>query len=76
MNSFSIGSDIKNEDEGIRYNSGINDSSFRNTTNNYNNMDTLIWIILFRYQLLSSNNNQLAVIPSIINHMINDFNLS
>jgi hypothetical protein len=44
--------------------------------NNDNNMDTIIWIILFRYQLLSSNNNQLAVIPSIYNNMINDFNLS
>jgi hypothetical protein len=42
--------------------------------NNY--MDTIIWIILFRYQLLSSNNNQLAVIPSIYNKMITDFNLS
>jgi hypothetical protein len=39
-------------------------------------MDILIWIILFRYQLLSSNNNQLAVIPSIINNMVTDFNLS
>lgn len=42
----------------------------------YNQMDTIIWIILFRYQLLSSNNNQLAVIPSIYNKMITDFNLS
>ena len=39
-------------------------------------MDTIIWIILFRYQLLSSNNNQLAVIPSVYNKMINQFNLS
>jgi hypothetical protein len=39
-------------------------------------MDTIIWIILFRYQLLSSNNNQLAVIPSVYNKMINDFDLS
>ena len=48
-----------------RYNNNIN-----------NDMDTIIWIILFRYQLLSSNNNQLAVIPSIYNKMITDFNLS
>ena len=39
-------------------------------------MDKIIWIILFRYQLLSSNNNQLAVIPNIYNKMINDFGLS
>lgn len=39
-------------------------------------IDTIIWIILFRYQLLSSNNNQLAVLPSIYNKMKNDFNLS
>jgi hypothetical protein len=44
--------------------------------NNDNNMDTLIWIILFRYQLLSSNNNQLAVLPSIYKKMVEDFNLS
>ncbi len=47
-----------------------------NETFNENKMDTIIWIILFRYQLLSSNNNQLAVIPSIYNKMINDFKLS
>jgi hypothetical protein len=43
---------------------------------NDNLMDTIIWIILFRYQLLSSNNNQLAVIPSVYNKMKEDFNLS
>lgn len=37
--------------------------------------DKLIWIILFRYQLLSSNNNQLAVLPNILNKMEKDFNL-
>ena len=56
-------------------------NEMKNRYNNHNNnndshMDTIIWIILFRYQLLSSNNNQLAVIPSIYNKMINDFNLS
>lgn len=39
-------------------------------------MDKIIWIILFRYQLLSSNNNQLAVIPNIYNKMMSDFGLS
>ncbi len=41
-----------------------------------NHMDKIIWIILFRYQLLSSNNNQLAVIPKVYNKMIIDFDLS
>ena len=41
-----------------------------------NLMDTIIWIILFRYQLLSSNNNQLAVLPKIYDKMKQDFNLS
>jgi hypothetical protein len=39
-------------------------------------MDDIIWIILFRYQLLSSNNNQLAVLPNIYKQMEQDFNLS
>tara|TARA_Y100000590_G_scaffold137033_2_gene156867 strand:+ start:1527 stop:2765 length:1239 start_codon:yes stop_codon:yes gene_type:complete len=39
------------------------------------NKDKLIWIILFRYQLLSSNNNQLAVLPNILDKMEKDFNL-
>jgi hypothetical protein len=39
-------------------------------------IDTLIWIILYRYQLLSSNNNQLAVLPKIYEKMSKDFNLS
>jgi hypothetical protein len=39
-------------------------------------MDTIIWIILFRYQLLSSNNNQLAVLPIIYKKMEEDFGLS
>lgn len=43
---------------------------------NMDTMDTLIWIILFRYQLLSSNNNQLAVTPTIYKRMKHDFNLS
>ena len=39
-------------------------------------MDNIIWIILFRYQLLSSNNNQLAVMPNILDNMKTDFKLS
>jgi hypothetical protein len=41
-----------------------------------NIVDDYVWTILYRYQLLSSNNNQLAVIPKIYNMMKNDFNLS
>jgi hypothetical protein len=37
--------------------------------------DKFIWIILFRYQLLSSNNNQLAVLPNILDEMEKDFDL-
>jgi hypothetical protein len=40
------------------------------------NIDNLIWIILFRYQLLSSNNNQLAVLPSVLDKMNKEFNLN
>ncbi len=39
-------------------------------------LDQYIWTILYRYQLLSSNNHQLAVIPKIYNAMKHDFNLS
>jgi hypothetical protein len=31
------------------------------TSNNIDNLDSILWIILYRYQLLSSNNNQLAL---------------
>ena len=39
-------------------------------------MDSIIWIVLYRYQLLSSNNNQLAVLENILEKMKIDFNLS
>ncbi len=49
-------------------------------SSNYNGpeelKDIILWIILFRYQLLSSNNNQLAVLPSIYKKMEDDFQLS
>lgn len=38
-------------------------------------MDFYIWAILFRYQILGSNNNQLAVLPRILNQLQKDFNL-
>jgi len=40
------------------------------------NIDNIIWIILFRYQLLSSNNNQLAVLPSVLDKMKKKFGLN
>jgi len=48
--------------------------------NNYNNnmefIDIYIWIIIFRYQLLGSNNHQLAILPKIIKNMEKNYNLS
>ena len=39
-------------------------------------MDDYIWAILFRYQLLGSNNHQLAVLPNIMNQMTIDYGLN
>jgi hypothetical protein len=39
-------------------------------------MDEIVFIILFRYQLLSSNNNQLAILPNVIDNMKKDYDLS
>ena len=47
--------------------------------NNYTgkkNMDDMIWIILFRYQLLGSNNHQLGVKSDIMMQMKQDYNLN
>lgn len=35
-------------------------------------LDNYIWIILYRYQLLGSNNNQLAVLPNVLDKMKKD----
>ena len=40
-----------------------------------NKLDEYIWIILFRYQLLGSNNNQLGVLPKILNKMNEELDL-
>jgi hypothetical protein len=45
-------------------------------TGNIESIDDIIWTILFRYQLLSSNNNQLAILPNIYKKMEDDFDLS
>jgi hypothetical protein len=39
-------------------------------------MDEYIWAILFRYQLLGSNNHQLAVLPDVMYKMKDDYNLN
>lgn len=39
-------------------------------------IDHYVWAILFRYQLLGSNNHQLAVLPSIMNRMKSDYDLN
>ncbi len=41
-----------------------------------NKMDDYLWIIIYRYQLLGSNNNQLGVLPDILDKMHHDFNLN
>jgi hypothetical protein len=44
-----------------------------NTTENF---DKYIYILLVRYKILFSNNNQLAILPDIINKLSKDFNLN
>lgn len=46
-----------------------------NYTGNAKDMDVILWIIIFRYQLLGSNNHQLGILPDIINEMVNDYDL-
>jgi len=41
-----------------------------------NMIDDYLWSIIFRYQLLGSNNHQLAVLPNIMNNMNKDYNLN
>jgi hypothetical protein len=39
-------------------------------------IDNYIWAIIYRYQLLGSNNHQLAVVPSIMNKLKQDYKLN
>ena len=41
-----------------------------------NKIDTYLWAIIYRYQLLGSNNHQLAVLPNIMTLMKQDYNLN
>jgi hypothetical protein len=43
-------------------------------TGNKEIIDDLIWSIIFRYQLLGSNNHQLGILPNIIDNMVKDYN--
>jgi len=45
-----------------------------NYTGNKDIIDILIWSIIFRYQLLGSNNHQLGILPNIIDNMVKDYN--
>ena len=52
-------------------------NKLKNTFNgNIKFIDDYIWSIIFRYQLLSSNNHQLGILPSIIKKMQSDYNLT
>ena len=44
-------------------------------TGDEDKLDDYLWIIVYRYQLLGSNNNQLAVLPHILMKMKEDFGL-
>ncbi len=58
----------------------IPEDVYNNMSKNYsgplNLLDNYIWTIIFRYQLLGSNNHQLAVLPRIIKLMENDYKLN
>lgn len=56
------------------YNKMIN--NYKKTNFTYECIDEIIWIILYRYQLLSSNNNQLGVLPSALDIMKKEFKLN
>ena len=47
-----------------------------NYNGNIKYMDIIIWIIIFRYQLLGSNNHQLGILPNIIDKMNKDYGLN
>ena len=55
-------------------------SIYDKLSNNYTGpkdlVDNYIWAIIYRYQLLGSNNHQLAVLPNTMEQLKNDFNLN
>jgi hypothetical protein len=52
------------------------DKMNKNYTGPKNKFDEILWCIIFRYQLLGSNNHQLAVLPNIMDKMFFDYNLN
>ena len=54
----------------------IYDKMIHNYTGPKENVDNLIWAIIYRYQLLGSNNHQLAVLPNTMLQLKKDFNLN
>jgi len=53
----------------------VYDKLKNNYSGNIKYIDVIIWIIIFRYQLLGSNNHQLGILPNIIDTMCKDYNL-
>jgi len=51
-----------------KFNNNINN-------NNNNNINELLWILIFRYNLLSSNNYQLSLLPNIFKRLESKINL-
>lgn len=54
----------------------IYDKFYNKFTGDLKKIDNYIWTIIYRYQLLGSNNNQLGVLPKVLYKMKNDFNLN
>jgi hypothetical protein len=54
----------------------IYDKLISNYTGAIELVDNYIWAIIYRYQLLGSNNHQLAVLPNIMSQLNKDFNLN
>lgn len=58
----------------------ISNKNYDKMLNAYNGpkkiINDFLWAIVYRYQLLGSNNHQLAVLPNIMNKMVLDYNLN
>jgi hypothetical protein len=66
---------LKNIINNILIPQDVYDKLYNNYIGNISYIDKYIWSIIFRYQLLSSNNHQLGILPNIIEKMQNDYNL-
>jgi hypothetical protein len=56
--------------------SHTHDKLYQKYTGRKNKFNDYLWAIIFRYQLLGSNNHQLAVLPNIMNEMNKDYELN